>query len=60
MLFSQPDGREQVLQSCKSVSVLTWRARGWALLLAVVILESADPLHVTMAELTIQRLLDGP
>jgi aminoglycoside phosphotransferase (APT) family kinase protein len=61
MLFSQPDGREQVLQSCKSVSALTWRrARGWALLLAVVILESADPLHVTMAELTMQRLLDGP
>jgi len=61
ILFSQGDTRERVLQSCKSVSADTWcRARGWALLLAVILLESADPTHVTTAELTMQRLRDGP
>jgi aminoglycoside phosphotransferase (APT) family kinase protein len=60
-LFSHPDGQEQVLRSCSSVSADTWRrARGWALLLAVVALESADPSHVTAAQRTMQRLLDGP
>jgi aminoglycoside phosphotransferase (APT) family kinase protein len=61
ILFSQGDTREQVLKLCKSVSTDTWRrARGWALLLAVVLLEAADPMHVTVAELTMQRLRDGP
>jgi aminoglycoside phosphotransferase (APT) family kinase protein len=61
MLFSQADSREQVLKTCRSVSADTWRrARGWALLLAAVVLESADPVHVTPAERTMQRLLVGP
>jgi aminoglycoside phosphotransferase (APT) family kinase protein len=61
ILLSQGDTREQVLKSCKSVSADTWRrARGWALLLAVVVLDAADPALVTVAELTLQRLLDGP
>ena len=61
ILLSQGDVREQVLNSCKSVSDDTWRrARGWALLLAVVVLDAADPALVSMAELTMQRLLDGP
>jgi aminoglycoside phosphotransferase (APT) family kinase protein len=61
MLFSRADSREQVLTSCRSVSASTWRrARGWALLLALVVLESADPAHVVAAERTLQRLLDGP
>ena len=61
ILFSQGDTREQVLNSCRSVSTDTWRrARGWALLLAVVVLDAADPALVTVAELTLQRLVDGP
>jgi len=61
MLFSQADSREQVMAACRSVSANTWRrARGWALLLAVVVLESADRAHSTAAERTMQRLLDGP
>jgi aminoglycoside phosphotransferase (APT) family kinase protein len=61
VLLSQGDTREQVLKSCRSVSTDTWRrARGWALLLAVVVLDAADPALVTVAELTMQRLLDGP
>jgi aminoglycoside phosphotransferase (APT) family kinase protein len=61
ILFSQGDNREQVLKSCKSVSSDTWRrARGWALLLAVIVLDAADPALVTVAELTLKRLLDGP
>jgi aminoglycoside phosphotransferase (APT) family kinase protein len=61
IILPHGDTREQVLKSCKSVSTDTWRrARGWALLLAVVVLNAADPELVTMAELTLQRLLDGP
>jgi len=61
MLFSRAESREQVLSSCPSVSAETWqRARGWALLLAVVVLQSADPLHVTAAERTMERLVAGP
>jgi len=61
ILFSQGDARERVLKSCRSVSTDTWRrARGWALLLAVVVLDAADPALVTVAELTLQRLVDGP
>lgn len=61
ILLSQGDAREQVLKSCKSVSTDTWRrARGWALLLAVVVLDAADPELIAVAELTLQRLLDGP
>jgi aminoglycoside phosphotransferase (APT) family kinase protein len=61
ILLPQGDTREQVLNACKSVSTDTWRrARGWALLLAVVVLDAADPALVTVAELTMQRLLDGP
>ena len=61
MVERQSDSREQALKSCKSVSADTWRrARGWALLLAVVVLEADDQALVPVAELTMQRLLDGP
>src|SRR5262249_17216009 len=61
ILLSHADSREQAISGCRSVSANTWRrARGWALLLAVVVLESADPAHVTAAESTLRRLLDGP
>jgi aminoglycoside phosphotransferase (APT) family kinase protein len=61
ILFPHADSREQVMTACRSVSATTWRrARGWALLLAVVVLASEDPAHSTAAERTMQRLLDGP
>jgi aminoglycoside phosphotransferase (APT) family kinase protein len=61
ILFSQSDNRELALRSCKSVSADTWRrARGWALLLAVIALEADDRTLVPVAELTMQHLLDGP
>lgn len=61
MLFPQADSREQVMTACRSVSASTWRrARGWALLLALVVLASADPAHLVAAECTLQRLLEGP
>ena len=61
MLLPRKESRETVLRICKSVSDHTWcRARGWALLLSLVVLESADPVHADAAELTLSRLTDGP
>lgn len=61
MLFPDRDSREAVIARCASVSSDTWRrARGWALLLALIILEAQDPALTGPAEQTLQRLLDGP
>lgn len=61
MLFPDTDSREAVMATCKSVSADTWqRARGWALLLALVVLEAHDPALIEPAERTLQFLLDGP
>ena len=61
MLFPDPNSREEIIAMCKSVSSDTWqRARGWALLLSLVVLEAHDPALVGPAERTMQSLLDGP
>jgi len=61
MLLPERDAREEVMATCKSVSPDTWRrARGWALLLSLVVLEAEDLALVRPAEQTLQRLLDGP
>lgn len=61
MLFPDADAREEIITTCKTVSSHTWqRARGWALLLSVVVLAARDPTHFGSAERTMQSLLDGP
>lgn len=61
MLFPDADAREEIITACKTVSSDTWqRARGWALLLSVVVLAARDPMHVRLAERTLQSLLEGP
>lgn len=61
MLFPEADAREEVMTACKTVSSNTWqRARGWALLLSVLVLAARDPALVRLAERTMQSLLDGP
>lgn len=61
MLFPDPGSRKAVIAACKAASPDTWqRARGWALLLALVVLEAGDPAHAALAKRTMQALLDGP
>lgn len=61
MLFPDLDSRKAMVAACRSVSPDTWqRARGWALLLALVVLEAADPALAALAERTMQALLGGP
>ena len=61
MLFPDLDSRRAVVAACKATSSATWqRARGWALLLALVVLEARDPAHAAVAERTLQALLAGP
>ena len=61
LLFLQAGSQEQVLKACRSVSAETWyRARGWALLLAVVLLEAADPTELTTPEASEPSLCSAP
>jgi aminoglycoside phosphotransferase (APT) family kinase protein len=61
ILFPDRESRKAIVAACKSVSPDTWqRARGWALLLALVVLEAGDPVHAAGAERTMQSLLNGP
>jgi aminoglycoside phosphotransferase (APT) family kinase protein len=61
ILFPGRDSRKAVIAACKAASPDTWqRARGWALLLALVVLEAGDPAHAAPARRTLQSLLDGP
>ena len=61
MLFAEGDSREAIMARYKSVSSDTWaRARAWALLLSVVVLEAEDPSLSDAAESTMQRLIEGP
>jgi aminoglycoside phosphotransferase (APT) family kinase protein len=64
MLLPQLESRERAMAACRSVSDATWcRARGWALLLAVILLSSGvidDPRMVAIAARTISRLWEGP
>jgi aminoglycoside phosphotransferase (APT) family kinase protein len=64
MLLPQLESRRRAIAACPSVSDATWRrARGWALLLAVILLSSGlvdDARMVAIAERTIARLWEGP
>jgi aminoglycoside phosphotransferase (APT) family kinase protein len=61
ILFPERESREEVITTCKSVSSDTWqRARGWALLLSVLVLAAGDPALAALAERTMQGLLAGP
>ena len=63
LLLPQLQSRKRAMAAC-SVSDATWRrARGWALLFAVILLSSGlvdDARMVTIAERTIHRLWEGP
>jgi aminoglycoside phosphotransferase (APT) family kinase protein len=61
MLFPERGGREEAMAACRSVTHHTWqRARGWALLVSLAILDAADPALVGAAERTMRCLLEGP
>ena len=64
MLLPQLESRRRAIAACRSVSDASWRrARGWALLLAVILLSSGlvdDARMVAIAERTIARLWEGP
>jgi aminoglycoside phosphotransferase (APT) family kinase protein len=61
MLFPDLECRKAVIAACTRASPDTWRrARGWALLLSLVVLEARDPALAAVAERTLQSLLDGP
>ncbi len=64
MLFSERAARESAMANCDSISPHTWdRARGWALLFAVILLEAGycgDARMGIIARRTLQRLLVGP
>jgi aminoglycoside phosphotransferase (APT) family kinase protein len=64
MVLPQLESRKRAMMACRSVSDATWRrARGWALLFAVILLSSGlvdDARMVAIAERTINRLREGP
>jgi aminoglycoside phosphotransferase (APT) family kinase protein len=64
LLLPQLESRKRAIAACDSVSDATWRrARGWALLFAVILLSSGlvdDARMITIAEHTINRLWEGP
>ena len=64
MLLPHPESRRRAIATCRSVSQASWRrARGWALLFAVILLSSGlvdDARMVAIAERTIARLWEGP
>jgi aminoglycoside phosphotransferase (APT) family kinase protein len=64
MLLPELASRKRAMAPCRSVSDATWRrARGWALLFAVILLSSGlvdDARMVAIAERTICRLWEGP
>ena len=64
LLLPQLESRRRAMAACRSVSEATWRrARGWALLFAVILLSAGlidDARMVTIAERTLKRLWEGP
>jgi aminoglycoside phosphotransferase (APT) family kinase protein len=64
MLLPHVRDRERAMAGCNSVSEATWvRARGWALLLAVILLRAGlgnDPPMAAIARSTLERLRIGP
>lgn len=61
MLFPDLESRKAVITAYRRASPHTWqRARGWALLLSLVVLVAGDPAFTALAKRTMQSLLDGP
>ena len=64
MLLPELASRKRAMAACPSVSYATWRrARGWALLFAVILLSSGlvdDARMAAIGERTIGRLWEGP
>jgi aminoglycoside phosphotransferase (APT) family kinase protein len=61
MLLPRADDRERVMSQCQAVTTQTWtRARGWALLHALIVLRSGDPEHRAPGQVTLSRLCEGP
>jgi len=61
MLFPDRRSRQEAMAACQTVTQHTWqRARGWALLVSLAILDAGDPALLALAERTMQCLLDGP
>lgn len=62
MLFSQPDVRKQVIAEYGNISEATLqRAKGWAVIFGVVLLDSGlidNPRHAAMGEKVLYRLLE--
>jgi aminoglycoside phosphotransferase (APT) family kinase protein len=63
-LLPDVQSRRRAMAACRSVSSHGWqRARGWALLLAVILLDASlddDARMVTMAQKILERVLEGP
>jgi aminoglycoside phosphotransferase (APT) family kinase protein len=64
MLLPEPAAREAAMSQCDSVSRHTWdRARGWALLFALILLDAGragDARMGNIARRTLERLITGP
>jgi aminoglycoside phosphotransferase (APT) family kinase protein len=64
MLLPERGSRERAMAACGPVSPATWRrARGWAVLFGVMLLEAGlvdDPRMAAIAERTFERLVEGP
>lgn len=64
MLLGERKTRERAIAACAGVSDATWRrARGWAVLYGVMLLDSGladDPRMVRIAERIFRRLVEGP
>ncbi len=64
LLLPDFGAREAAMSNCAGVSASTWdRARGWALLIAMILLDagqSGDPRMELIGARTLERLLTGP
>ena len=61
MLLPQVDDRARLMSRYECASTQTWaRARGWALLYALIVLRAGDPEHERAGQATLHRLLAGP
>jgi aminoglycoside phosphotransferase (APT) family kinase protein len=64
MLLRGVDARRRAMAACRLVSDATWRrARGWAVLYGVMLMEAGladDPRMAAIAATTFERLIEGP
>ncbi len=64
MLLSDPNARRRAMRSYGTASNETWRrAKGWAVLLGIILLDTGlvdHPRHAVMGERTLRRIAEGP